>query len=230
MVNFPPLFVKRIVVEKDNFPENGQAMLSQKNSSKTVAAFDFDGTISYCDTLIPFLWSITGTWRTAKNLLKDLPFFTSYLLGKKTRQETKERILTQFLQGECMEKIQQKGAHFSAQILPKLLKKKALERIWWHRSQGHSLILISANLDVYLKPWAFNNGFTHLVASQLALDAQGKISGKLQGKNCWGAEKTRRLLELLGPKENFTLYAYGDSRGDRELLELADYSFYRTLG
>ena len=45
------------------------------------------------------------------------------------------------------------------------------------------------------------------------------------GKNCWGTEKVRRLQELVGSKEGYVLYAYGDTRGDRELLEYADHPF-----
>jgi len=229
MVNFPPLFVKRIVVEKDNFYENGQVMFTKKNNSKVVAAFDFDGTISYCDTLIPFLWTITGSLQTGKNLFNDIPFFVSYRLGKKTRQETKEKILTRFLKDKLFTEIQEKGERFSARFLPKLLRHNALNRLNWHRSLGHNLVLVSANLETYLKPWALKNGFDHLIASKLEVSPEGLVTGKLQGKNCWGSEKTRRLLELLGPKENFSLYAYGDSRGDLELLQLADYPFYRTF-
>jgi phosphoserine phosphatase len=69
----------------------------------------------------------------------------------------------------------------------------------------------------------------YVLASELAIDSQNCITGKLQGKNCWGEEKVAQLNELFGSKDNYILYAYGNSRGDKELLELADYPFYRTF-
>ena len=80
-------------------------------------------------------------------------------------------------------------------------------------------------MDLYLEPWAKLNHFDDLICSRLEIDGSQKITGKLKGLNCWGPEKSRRLLELLGPKENFVLYAYGNSRGDHEMLELSDYPF-----
>jgi len=34
---------------------------------------------------------------------------------------------------------------------------------------------------------------------------------------------------LLGSRDSYTLYAYGDSRGDKELLSAADFSFYKKF-
>ncbi|MGH9000745.1 MAG: haloacid dehalogenase-like hydrolase, partial [Acidimicrobiia bacterium] len=50
----------------------------------------------------------------------------------------------------------------------------------------------------------------------------GRLTGALLGANCRGAEKVARLREWLGGEElEVDLWAYGDSRGDAELLALA---------
>lgn len=195
----------------------------------TVAAFDFDGTISYCDSLIPFLWTYAGTGKTFKNLALCLPQFLRFLNNKSLRQTAKEHLLEKFLKGNDYELTMQAGQGYADGLLNKLVKPEALERIDWHRSKGHTLALISANLDIYLEPWGKRLGFEHVLASELEIDGRNRITGKLKGKNCWGEEKVLKLEKIFGPKENYVLYAYGNSRGDKELLELADYAFYRTF-
>ena len=72
-----------------------------------------------------------------------------------------------------------------------------------------------------------NDGFDEVIASELEV-VEGVVTGRLKGLNCWGPEKTRRLKESIG-ETTYTLYAYGNSRGDKELLEMADYPFYKTF-
>lgn len=128
-----------------------------------------------------------------------------------------------------MEEVQKLGKHFAEGPLKTCLKPQALERLHWHKNEGHTTVLISANLSFYLVPWGQSQGFSHIIASELAVDNQQRVTGKLSGPNCYGQEKVVRLQKLLGPKSNYILYAYGDSPGDKELLELADFPFFRTF-
>jgi len=57
----------------------------------------------------------------------------------------------------------------------------------------------------------------------------GVVTGKLLSKNCYGIEKANRIQEVYNLSDYKHIYAYGDSRGDRELLELADESFYKPF-
>jgi phosphoserine phosphatase len=54
-----------------------------------------------------------------------------------------------------------------------------------------------------------------------------KLSGHLKTKNCYGPEKVRRIREVIDTDEYSTIYAYGDTRGDKEMLELANFKFYK---
>lgn len=191
---------------------------------KIVAAFDFDGTLTERDSLLPFLIYNFGFFRTAWGLLLEAPFLLGFILGLTSRQKTKEKILTRFLKGLAKCILEEQGQAFAEQIIPKLLKKNVYEKLQWHMKKGHCCILVSASIEIYLKPWSASVGFQHLICSNLRFDKQGLFIGQLEGLNCWGPEKERRLLELLGPRENFILYVYGDSRGDKELLALANYS------
>lgn len=195
-----------------------------------IAAFDFDGTITKRDTLISFLAFAAGKSQTVKKLLLSSPQMIGFLLHQISRQETKEAILKRFFKGIPYHQLQEMGEAFSCSpALSRLIYPAALKRLEWHKSQKHRCILISASLDVYLEPWSQRLGFDDVICSKLEVDQNGNVTGLLEGKNCWGPEKERRLLQLIGPKDNYILYAYGDSRGDEELLSAADYPFYRKM-
>ncbi|MCE5316367.1 MAG: HAD-IB family hydrolase [Parachlamydia sp.] len=190
-----------------------------------VAAFDFDGTLTRCDSLVPFLFFTFGPLKTIPGLIAELPSMIAFLLNLRSRQATKEKILTRFLKGIPGDILRRMGREYAEKGLHKILKSDSMQKLRWHQVQGHRCILISASIDLYLQPWADTMGFHDILTSRLAYDQDGRATGLVQGINCWGAEKTRRLTELMGPKEAYILYAYGDSAGDRELLALADHPF-----
>jgi phosphatidylglycerophosphatase C len=192
-----------------------------------IAAFDFDGTLTYRDTLFSFLLFVKGPLKTALYLFLKLPILIGYVFGGSSRQGTKESILKIFFSGTSLAELSKQGEAFAAGPLDRHLKPEAMERLQWHVKQGHRCILISASLAIYLNPWAKRHGFSDVIASELEAE-NGVITGRLEGLNCWGAEKTRRLKEKLGAA-SYTLYAYGNSRGDKELLETANYPFYKTF-
>jgi len=191
---------------------------------KKIACFDFDGTITYSDTLLPFILFCFGKSAVFKFFL-EAPILCRFIMGLSSRQATKERILGRFFGGMDVEEFQALGKRFAEEKLASLTKKQALEAIQEHKKNGHRLILISASIETYLIPWAKMVGFDDVLASKL----QVPITGKLAGKNCRAEEKVRRLEELLGNLKDYEIYAYGDSRGDKELLEVATHPFYRRF-
>lgn len=194
-----------------------------------VAAFDFDGTLTRRETLLPFLLFTLGAAAVARHALVLSPTLAGYGLGLINNGIAKERVFVQCLAGTEMKALQQEGERFAALVLPGLLRQEALNRLEWHKRQGHRCVAISASLDLYVRPWAQKAGFDDVIATQLQILPDGRISGRLAGANCYGAEKVRRLQALLGAADGYTLYAYGDSRGDKELLSSADYAYFRQI-
>lgn len=194
-----------------------------------VAAFDFDGTMTKHDSLIDFLKFTSGNFKTYVNFFKHLLKFVGYGLGFLSRQDLKESLLKSFFGGMPIDQLRLEGKAFAKEVIPKLIKKDALEKLKMHLKSGHRCVLISANLDVYLEYFAKEYGFHDCLCSKVAYDQNGLVTGKLEGLNCRDAEKVRRLEAIVGLKTGYTLYAYGDSDGDRDLLALADYPNYRVF-
>jgi phosphatidylglycerophosphatase C len=199
------------------------------NSKRVVAAFDFDGTLTTRDSLIPFLYHHAGPLGFIAAMARSAPVLAGYGLGMLRNVIAKERLLKNFLNGTPLSALRQSGDKFARSGLPKLVRADALQRMRWHQAQGHYVVVISASLDLYLQPWATAMGIENVLCSSLESDRAGRVSGRLAGGNCFGPEKLRRLSDSLGNRSGYILYAYGDSRGDRELLASADYAFYRNM-
>jgi phosphatidylglycerophosphatase C len=202
---------------------------AQHTEKPVVAAFDFDGTLTRRDTLFPFLLHVAGPVKFSWKIVLLLATLAGYALGLIRNDKAKIKVLTRFLVNMEMASLQQYAQQFAEQKLPSLLRSEAMQRLAWHRQQGHRCVVVSASLEIYLRPWASTAGFDDILGSRLETLADGRTTGNLLGENCFGAEKMRRLETLLGSRDGYTLYAYGDSRGDKELLSAADYPFYKKF-
>ena len=85
------------------------------------------------------------------------------------------------------------------------------------------MILASASLEAYLVPLGTELGVDGVVCTRLEVAPDGRLTGRLDGANCRGAEKGRRVREWLAEAglADAELWAYGDSPGDTEMLALA---------
>lgn len=204
-------------------------MNTQAKKKPVVAAFDFDGTLTRRDTLFPFLLYVAGPFKFSCKILLLLATLTGYALGFIRNDKAKIKVLTSFLANMEMDALQQQALQFAEQKLPSLLRSEAMQRLDWHKKQGHRCVVVSASLEIYLRPWASKAGFDDILGSRLEVQTDGRTTGNLLGENCFGPEKLRRLDALLGSRGDYTLYAYGDSRGDKELLSAVDFPFYKKF-
>jgi len=194
-----------------------------------VAAFDFDGTLTRRDTLLPFLLHLLGVMKVARSAFALSPTLAGYALGLIDNGVAKEKVLIQCLAGMSKTKLQQQGEHFATDVLPGLLRNEAIQRLEWHKRQGHRCVVISASLELYVRPWAQRAGFDDVIATRLETLEDECVTGRISGSNCFGPEKVKRLNALMGERDSYQLFAYGDSRGDRELLSYADFPFFRKV-
>ena len=195
----------------------------------TLAAFDFDGTITTCDSLQEFVRGVAGRGRFAAGVVRSAPWLLGAWTGACDRGVAKAHFLASTLGGMGRHELEDAARHFASSELPALVRPEMLERVQAHKRLGHRLVLISASPSLYLRPWAAQAGFDAVLATELEFAAD-RFSGRLASANCWGPEKTRRLREWLAGEQPAMLYAYGDSRGDRELLALADRPWLRGDG
>jgi phosphatidylglycerophosphatase C len=193
-----------------------------------VAVFDFDGTLTYRDSFLPFLCKAVGRLRFWWGMFVLSPVLAKYALGFTSNWRAKEAFLTHFLADWTAEEMHRVADRFAVQDIPKILRPEALERVKWHQEQGHQLLIVSASPEAYLLPWAKTMGFDRVISTRLEV-REGRLTGRMLGKNCHGLEKVQRLQEFLEDLNGYCLYVYGDSKGDRELLKIAKYPYYRKF-
>ncbi len=188
--------------------------------TRTVAAFDFDGTISRHDTLLPFLAHLMGRRRTVRGLAVLSTQVPRAMAGGASRDVLKQNLLYHLLVGQDVEASRRAAESFADYLLAGRLRADTLERIRSHQAAGHELVMVSASPELYVAPIAQRLGFSGALATRLEVGSDGRLTGRLVGRNCRGPEKVRRLQEWLGD-ETAVVLAYGDSRGDREMLAFA---------
>lgn len=193
-----------------------------------LALFDFDGTISQRDSLLHFLMC---SFKPQKLLVAGIllsPYLLGYLAGLVNNQKAKEKVLKYFFKNWPLEKFQNLANEYAEQYLNHLIRPQALEKIRWHQAQGHRVIVVSASIESYLGPWCLLHNCEY-VCSRIAVDEQHRLTGDLSSANCYGPEKAKRIQALLTLSDYTKVYAYGDSKGDREMLDLADEAHYKPF-
>ena len=192
-----------------------------------IAFFDFDGTITKEDSTAKFIRYFVGDIAFIKGIIILLPMIIAYKLKIVTNNEIKKRLITYFFKGVDIIYFTKKAKEFSLNMLDPLIRKKALDRINWHKSNGDKLVIVSASINLWLLPWCKKNKIS-LLATELEI-LNNKITGNLISKNCYGPEKVIRILKSYDLLKYDYIYAYGNSRGDYEMLELANEKFYKPF-
>ena len=189
---------------------------------RRVAAFDFDGTLTHRDTLLPFLARVAGWPRTIAAAASVAPELAAVAFGRGNRDAAKERLLTRLLAGRPRADLAGAGVEYGRVLVERRLRPDMRDRVAWHQSHGHETVIVSASLDVYLLPVQRAVGIGGVVCTELEVDDHGICTGRMRGGNCRGDAKARRLLAYLGdaPVE---LWAYGNSTGDDAMLDMADH-------
>lgn len=193
-----------------------------------VAAFDFDGTLTHGDTVLPFLVQACGRRRVVRAVTRIASGAGRARLGRSApggvtthhRDVTKELLLRALFSGDDPTRVADEGMRY-ARTLPGRLRPQMMEQVAWHRAAGHELVIVSASLLAYLEPFAERQGFDHVIAVGLEVGSDGRLTGGLTGPNVRGPEKALRLRNWLGGAEIAELWAYGNSSGDAQLLEMA---------
>jgi phosphatidylglycerophosphatase C len=193
---------------------------------RVVAAFDWDGTLTRRDTLVPYLLELCGAPALVAAATRTAPWLLAAGTGLGSRDRAKARLLRPLLAGRPAAAARAVGEAYAARVVRAGLRRRVADRLAWHREQGHEVVLVSASLDVYLEPAARRLGADALLCTRLEVGAGGRLTGELAGGNCRGDAKARRLLGWLGATgeelpPGVDLWAYGDSPGDAAMLALA---------
>jgi len=196
--------------------------------NNTIAFFDFDGTITNRDIFWDYLFYRLKNGLSPIKLLQSLPVFISYSLKIMNNEKAKQLIFGKLFGGELVDFFQKTVQDYYQTSFSGRVRKDALTKILWHKSSMHQVYIVTANFDLIVQKFAVEQEIK-FIATELHI-ADNVITGKFKTFNCYGQEKVNRIKNTVPNLDAFTkIYAYGDSKGDREMLAMATDPFYRCF-
>lgn len=196
---------------------------------RKIYAFDFDGTLTTKDTLLEFIRFAKGSGQMFRGFLLFSPLLLLMKLHLYPNWKAKQQVFSYFFKGMNIDDFNALCTHFAEQN-KHLLRPAGIEKVRQAIEEEQATVLIiSASIDNWVRPF-----FDEIDKKIQVLGTQteikgGRLTGRFTTKNCYGQEKVNRLTALYPHREAYDLIAFGDSRGDKELLDFADKAFYKPF-
>jgi HAD superfamily hydrolase (TIGR01490 family) len=198
------------------------------NTKMILAVFDFDDTITTKDTLLEFIRFAKGNFRFLYGFMLHFPLLIAYKLKLYPNWKVKQRLFSHFFKGMKLLDFDRLCERFYRSSSD-LIRPEAKKAIQHHAEVGHLLVIVSASIENWVRPFARNLNISLVLSTEIEVDMSDRLTGRFSTPNCYGEEKVRRLLQLFPQRSNYYLIAYGDSFGDKELLDFADKKFYKKF-
>lgn len=215
---------------------------------KKIYCFDFDGTLTTSDTLLEFIKYAKGTSRFLMVFLMYSPLLVLMKLHLFPNWKAKQLIFAHLFAGMRIEKFDALCRGF-AEESQHLLRPKGITLVHEALVAGAKVFIVSASIDNWVRPFFKVRGLdgVRVLGTQIEV-IDGRLTGKFKSNNCYGEEKVRRITEALSAppsatspastsspasapfvRSQYEIEAFGDSRGDKEMLAFADKGHYKPF-
>ena len=188
---------------------------------------DFDGTLTTTDSMMSIIIYQRGKLGLALSLLRILPWLILMFMGRYSNQRTKERLLH-----NCFGKMTEEDFNTFCQSFADshrhILRKSVYDRLIEAKKNGDEVVVVTASPE---------NWVSRLVPEFKILGTKMEFcpcfTGRFLTPNCYAQEKVNRILaaypELKTDRKTYHVTAFGDSRGDREMLAFADEQIFKPI-
>ena len=191
---------------------------------KKLYCFDFDGTLTYKDTMFLYLKFYNPT-KYRIQFLKHVPLFILLKLKLSDAEKVKKSFVGSILKGQSETQIDNKSQKFFEHYYPKIIRENALEFIQNIDNSKTKSLIVTASLDIWVKPFA--EKFNMELLATKAEFKNGIFTGNFISKNCNGKEKVHRIENVIKDQKFDKTVAFGDTSGDKEMLKWAQESHYQ---
>lgn len=198
---------------------------------KKIYCFDFDGTLTTSDTLLEFIKYAKGRSRFLMVFLMYSPLLVLMKLHLYPNWKAKQQIFAHLFAGTRIEKFDALCRGF-AEESQHLLRPKGITLVHEALVAGAQVFIVSASIDNWVRPFfdIRNLKGVQVLGTQIEVE-DGKLTGRFKSNNCYGKEKVHRITEVLKSFERseYEIEAFGDSRGDKEMLAFADKGHFKPF-
>lgn len=193
-----------------------------------VYAFDFDGTLTKKDTFLAFIEYAKGYGKTFWGFFLFSPILILMKLRLFPNWKAKQMVFSWFFKGMNINEFNQ-ICHEFADRNQRIIRTGGWDTIRKALANGEQVIIITASIENWVKPF-FKEFGNQIKVEGTKIDVRiNQITGQFLTQNCYGVEKTKRLKEVFPYRQAYELIAFGDSDGDRYLLNEADESHYKPF-
>ncbi len=195
--------------------------LKAAEPGKVLAAFDLDGTVMTTNVIETYLWlrlpELSLTQR-AGELMRVAAQLPNYLGAERKDRGVFLRQVYRRYEGARLDELER---FVDERLTPFVLDRTspdAVRRIREHREAGHTTILLTGVIRPLTRP--FEGLFDHIVAADLATDADGVCTGFLTGPPMVGDSRAAWLTHYAGLYgiDLSASFAYADSHVDLPML------------
>lgn len=181
---------------------------------------DFDGTLTTKDSMMSIIIYQRGRLGLVLALLRILPWLILMFMGRYSNQRTKERLLHHCFGRMTVKEFNDFCQRF-ADSHRYILRNDLYDKLVDAKANGDEVVVVTASPE---------NWVSRLVPEFKVLGTKMEFNpcftGRFLTPNCYAQEKVNRILaaypELETDRCSFHVTAFGDSRGDKEMLEFAD--------
>ena len=187
-----------------------------------VAVFDVDHTLTVRDCVVPFMRKVAGVSGLCRAVLVS-PIETFRMVMRKDRDGLKQKFVSAVFSGKSVSAVEVIGVSFAEKVAHSWMRSDVAARLRWHQDEGHVVLLVSASLAPYLEPLGDLLEVDGVLCTELQTSGE-TYSGSIKGNNCRGSEKVSRISQWCadsGVPLSAVHFAYGDSSGDTDMIELA---------
>lgn len=210
---------------------------------KKIYCFDFDGTLTTSDTLLEFIKYAKGRGRFLMVFLMYSPLLVLMKLHLYPNWKAKQQIFAHLFAGMRIEKFDALCRGF-AEESQHLLRPKGITLMHEALVAGAQVFIVSASIDNWVRPFfeIRNLKGIQVLGTQIEV-VDGKLTGRFKTRNCYGEEKVNRIIQTLTTNQapggdtvpqnsirsQYEIEAFGDSRGDKEMLAFAHQGHYKPF-
>lgn len=187
-----------------------------------IAFFDFDGTLTRHDTFIEFAKFSVGKVAFFKAFLKSVPTLCLWKLGLRSNSDAKQTLFSLLYRDMDYTKFKELGVVYISWIDCDT-RTEVIEMMLHHQCAGHKVIVVSASIGDWIRPWAESKGIDEVIATEVEVNEAGLLTGRFLTKNCHGEEKAVRISQLIPHICDCETWGYGDSSGDDAMLAMVDH-------
>lgn len=191
------------------------------SEANVLAAFDLDGTVMATNVVETYLWArmpeLSPAGRVAE-IAKLVAALPTYIGAERRDRGVFLRSIYRRYEGADLAELERYVDERLSPLILDRMSPEAIRRVREHRDAGHTTVLMTGVIRPLTRP--FEGLFDHIVAADLAVDAEGRCTGFLSGPPMVGESRSAWLhhFATLHDVDLAGSFAYADSHVDLPML------------